>query len=386
MEFIKGYKSSGEETEDEGRIGLLKKRKRPTKKELKKNNSFITKKKLRSVKIIDCSKCPYNCNQMVSKDQQEKINALYWNSSKLSGRKSFILSNVEKDYIKRRYSPNLEKYRKQVSFKYHFTDEMENKVRVCRSFFLATLGYNRNSDAILRTCFNFDPNDSPDKLLDKRGLHKRKEQQGNIDMAQHILSYNPENHYQREKCPDKLYLPHFLTIKQMYKDFLETRVDTDTKKSMSYEIYRQTLRKRNISFCKLGVEECEECVEFFQHEVESGHTRNNLSNDCAKCDYWWDHIQRAGLSRHEYKQDALNTDQNKIFVSSDMQKVMMLPREPGMKRVMFSHRLSLYNQSFAHLGDIKKLRPIAALWHSALQGRGATEIASTFVKFLIKYR
>jgi hypothetical protein len=195
------------------------------------------------------------------------------------------------------------------------------------------------------------------------------------------MSYEPENHYQREKAPNKLYLPSFLTVRQMHADFVK-----EFDKMISYEVYRRCIQQLNISFASRGLEECEDCAEFSNHEIETKHSRMALPENCEACESWWYHIQRAGLSRMEYKKDRECVESGKFFVSSDMQKVTMLPREPGMKRVIFTHRLSLYNQSFVPLGKNITERPIAALWHSALQGRCASHISSTFLQFLIKYR
>jgi hypothetical protein len=109
----------------------------------------------------------------------------------------------------------------------------------------------------------------------------------------------------------------------------------------------------NISFASMANEECEDCIEFFEHTNISGHSKHNLPNfdGCEYCDKWFAHIQRAGWSRNQYKIDKDMQSSKKLFVSSDMQKVVMLPRAPGLKRVLFAHRLTVYNQTFAALGS-----------------------------------
>ena len=41
---------------------------------------------------------------------------------------------------------------------------------------------------------------------------------------------------------------------------------------------------------------------------------------------------------------------NEVVVSTDMQKVLMLPRMPGLKTAIFCQRLVVFHQTFAPLG------------------------------------
>ena len=73
-------------------------------------------------------------------------------------------------------------------------------------------------------------------------------------------------------------------------------------------------------------------------------------------------------------------------MSVDMQKVIMLPRLPGLKQAIFCKRLVLFNETFAPVGCWKKsktLKPTGVLWHEAIKGRSAEDVASAYVKILI---
>ena len=100
------------------------------------------------------------------------------------------------------------------------------------------------------------------------------------------------------------------------------------------------------------------------------------------------HLVNAKLCRKEYKKYAelKNTNESKWF-SVDLEKVIMLPRFPGVKTVAFAKRIVAYNLTFAPFGKWKDGRgettpPVADTWHQGEGGRSATEIASGYRAFI----
>lgn len=82
------------------------------------------------------------------------------------------------------------------------------------------------------------------------------------------------------------------------------------------------MAEENISFVKLGHEECWACEIFNLHIQKMGHDKNNLQDDCDECQRWSVHIKRAKLSRECYQKDSdLKTDSSDLVVSADLQKV-----------------------------------------------------------------
>ncbi|KAK6179795.1 hypothetical protein SNE40_012072 [Patella caerulea] len=57
----------------------------------------------------------------------------------------------------------------------------------------------------------------------------------------------------------------------------------------------------------------------------------------------------------------------------------MLPRVPGVKTCAFTRRVVAFNEPFASLGQTKT--KVTALWHEAISGRNASDIASSFWNF-----
>ena len=142
----------------------------------------------------------------------------------------------------------------------------------------------------------------------------------------------------------------------------------------------------NISFIKLGEEECDACEVHKHHECtmkerEKGekegrhqkdssegeqlgerndqtrkdgneHQKNTDSeNGCSVREAHQLHLVRANQSRMLYRADvALNNDPTKPIFSMDVQNVLMLPHLPGLKSALFTRRIILINQGIVPVG------------------------------------
>ena len=200
------------------------------------------------------------------------------------------------------------------------------------------------------------------------------------------------------------------------------------------------MRLKNISFCKLGEEECEVCLALTHQQCqninhdETARSNNNESDRlmedvataaisessyskdgnaisakervekivpgvCSVCDDWLAHIQRANESRNAYRTDAdtFHDPEDGIFyMSADMQKVIMLPRLPGVKTAVFTRRIIAYHETFAPLqptketikqwkatdNNFKQFKPLGVVWSEAIQGRFDEDVASFVHKCL----
>ena len=79
-------------------------------------------------------------------------------------------------------------------------------------------------------------------------------------------------------------------------------------------------------------------------------------------------------------------DLKTVHVSTDMQKVMLLPRIPGVKTCLFVRRLVVFHQAFAPIGATKQRirhrrhQVLACVWHEAIAGRSTADMSSTYAK------
>ena len=87
----------------------------------------------------------------------------------------------------------------------------------------------------------------------------------------HIHSYHPTvSHYRRKHAPLRKYLPCGLSVAKLYANFIDKNPDL----KLSYEKFRLIFKTLNISFAKLGEEECEECKEFENHVCPKMNEKN----------------------------------------------------------------------------------------------------------------
>ena len=176
-----------------------------------------------------------------------------------------------------------------------------------------------------------------------------------------------------------------------------------------FKTYWRQIKKKNISFSKLGEQECEVCNAHLLHECSGGFDGENSTNEssgdrtkritpdlCEVCDDWLGHMEKATESRKEYRKDADTFPGDGVFyVFTDMEKVNMLPRLPGIKTAIFTRRIIMYHETFAPLVPSKEtkkqwkerklmrnVKPLGMIWHEGIQGRMDEDVASTVIKCL----
>ena len=127
---------------------------------------------------------------------------------------------------------------------------------------------------------------------------------------------------------------------------------------------------RNTTLCSLNwAKECESCIEHGLHlnDVNNHDGAVNDNESCEACLYHEQNLQLANLqlvilSRQQYRKDRDSPEEGMCYISSDMQKVIMIPRIPGCKTVIFQPRLTVYHQTFSPHG--KANESLGIVWHS----------------------
>ena len=72
-----------------------------------------------------------------------------------------------------------------------------------------------------------------------------------------------------------------------------------------------------------------------------------------------------------------------VMAAVEMQKVVMLPRMPGVRKDIFTKRLIAFHITFAPLGGHSRNgRPIGILWNESISGRSDEDVMSTYVKYI----
>ncbi|KAG5858346.1 hypothetical protein JTB14_029657 [Gonioctena quinquepunctata] len=327
--------------------------------------------------------CRLKCSKKINFQRQQEINDHFWRLNELAQR-TLVKSWIKK-VSKKRNTTGKESSRRQHSFKYILKQENGIENFVCKTFLLSTLGYDNNNDRIIKSVRDSEFSSLTPKR-DMRGKHPKIRKIDRNIIVEHIKSFRPTiSHYRREHAPNRLYLPSDISVKKMYELF---KVNHPNFK-VSYELYRKEVCSMNISFTKLGNEECFDCEKFDLHSKSSEHTKDQLSIDCEKCNVWSKHRERYEWARQEYRKDGETnvTGTEKLTVAADLQKVIMLPRADMFKEVIFTPRIIAFNESFVPVGKFtKSVKPLAVIWHECVSGRKKEDLISTFHAFLSKNR
>ena len=324
--------------------------------------------------------CKKNCTTKIPEEQRQQINREFWSMSHYE-RRCFMLHATKRKLASRKTTA-ADSRRKHSYF--YFLNGKDGIKAVCKTFFLTTLGFQKNNDTALQNCLKSTALDSIKPGVDRRGKGPCATKIDRSLLTEHIESLNPAvSHYRREHAPQRRYLPSDVTIKTMHADF-NSRPTHHVK--CSYPVYRQTVHDMKISFVKLGQEECDKCEEFNLHD--SHHKPDSLSDSCTVCQEWSKHMRRAREARQRYREDTevdCSSRQRAVF-SADLEKVVMLPRLDMFKKVLFTRRIIAFNESFVPLGNKQELTPLAVIWHEAIAGRKRDDICSAFHTFFTTYR
>lgn len=75
-----------------------------------------------------------------------------------------------------------------------------------------------------------------------------------------------------------------------------------------------------------------------------------------------------------------------MYVSADLQKVIMLPRMDNFKVAIFTKRVIAFNESFVPIGPRSSTKPLAVIWHEGVSGRKQEDLTSCYYAFFLFYK
>ncbi|GFN81839.1 Cai-1 autoinducer sensor kinase/phosphatase cqss [Plakobranchus ocellatus] len=137
---------------------------------------------------------------------------------------------------------------KTLTYKYTLLKSNGVCVQVCKTFFLATLGFNPENDWIITQLSQTANNEFPDHahFSDNCGKHSHyKYIYG--DVVSHIKTYHPTiTQYRSAKASSRSYLPSDVILLSMYNDFKDK---TNTDKS--YSLFHKILKTTSVSLALL---------------------------------------------------------------------------------------------------------------------------------------
>ena len=101
-----------------------------------------------------------------------------------------------------------------------------------------------------------------------------------------------------------------------------------------YDNYRRYLKSLNIGLHENLTDSCTVCA---QNKIHVKTCKDQ--GKCAECKKFQKHHQRYVEARELYQKHSKEKDPDHLVFAVDMQKVVLLPRYPGLKEVVFCPRL-----------------------------------------------
>lgn len=101
-----------------------------------------------SVKPACTRLCRQECLFYITEERRQEINKTFWTLSKLQ-QKEFILSRTTREKCNKQI-----RSRRHVTYRYHLDRSNGDQTRVCKHFFLGTLGFNPGNDRFIKNIFN----------------------------------------------------------------------------------------------------------------------------------------------------------------------------------------------------------------------------------------
>ena len=198
--------------------------------------------------------CTKKCAEKITPKMRQEIYDNFWNMSSKDGQDAWMghmFEVIDPARPRLKTAGKKEKYFTRI----YYLEAEDTKLRVCQKMFLGTLGL--KSDKRIETVHKKTANTRVISISDNRGKHEPSNKFGEVivnSAKEHIKKYNLSiSHYRRNHAPKRLYISPEFSATSMHKDYCESYPD----KEVSYPYYYNMIKSMNISFVKLGEEECE---------------------------------------------------------------------------------------------------------------------------------
>ena len=322
--------------------------------------------------LLKPCKCRRLCFLKVDQQTRQDINRAFWARS-FSGRRSFLDKHVQSVFARPCSKPNrirLNINKRKYSLEYSLPTDESERERVCKVMFLHTIGV--KTDGLVTKFLGAKRTRGTEPSLADGRTRSRVHSRWQEDLIKrHINSFHPQiSHYRLLHAPKRRYLDGALTVRKLWRDF------TRKHGVVSYAKYWAVFNKENISFGQPKTDLCDMCNQAKEHAAEQG------AHSLAECQMCWGsamHKGHAAIARQHYMDDAnAKWPPATAVFAVDMQKVLLLPMMRS-KRAFFTKRLVCFNETFASLCGAQHF---CLLWHEAVAGRVAAEVASSFASLI----
>ncbi|XP_072402345.1 uncharacterized protein [Diabrotica undecimpunctata] len=314
--------------------------------------------------------CRFQCQKFTDEERQEIFNQ-FWGLGNWNLQNAFITSCTEIALPKRRRTEAVTNKGKSVTIK------LKN-MRVCKMFFLKTLDISNGRYSRILNGIS----DVGITAVDKRGRAPcpNKLSQDVIDKVKRHIDMFPKyiSHYTRHYNPRRRYLPSFLTIRKMYKCYLE-HCQENNEAPVKEWFYRRVFNTEfNLSFHHPLSDTCNKCDKF-ETSIKSCTSESDKKK--IMCERELHHRKaESGIQAKKEAKIVAETSRNEEVVSVcfDLQKTLPTPALTTNK-VFYMRVLWTYNFGVHNLG--KKCASMY-MWDESVASRGSMEVSLCLWKFI----
>lgn len=334
-----------------------------TKQDGTKQRELVSRDGKRMLRPCD-NKCRLKCSTIFTEESRHKIFKEYWDMADLQKQRHFIASCMQTITPKYRYVKADNSRRFNSAF--HLDLNGQN-IRVCKLFFMATLGINSR---IIRTVLEKQESLTKGILRPElRGKHKNHatvSEDVKNSIRNHINSIpRMESHYCRSQTK-KEYIEGSKTVAELYRDYKTSCQEQNIPYSNYLMYYGIFNNEFNLAFFNPKKDQCELCLVFL----------NANANEKIELKEKYDtHLREKELSRIEKEKDKASDN---IVCVYDLQAVLPCPTGNA-SSFYYVSKLNVFNLTVYHL---QSHEVGCYVWHEGQGQRGANEIATCVWHYL----
>ena len=317
--------------------------------------------------LLMVHQCALKCNENIPDDCKKILCENFWDIGNIDRQRDYIISHVTRKEAARSRKENS---RRKFSQSYYF-DVDGIKYQVCKRFFLQTLDVSEKFVRIALEKSSRSRTGVPSP--DRRGKHipGNKISEENIKFAtEHIDSFPRVPAHWCRRDTKKEYLEAILNRRKMY-DLYIAHCAENTKKPISFALYKELLIKKNVAFHIPRKDQC------WCHHFE---LLSEAEKTPEKIQEYELHMRRKVAANDEKSKDAQKAKGNFEYVSAnfDLEAVLYSPLFHA-KPIFYKRKLATFNLT---VFDVASKQGYCYIWPEFEGKRGANEIATCVKLFL----
>lgn len=321
----------------------------------------------RELKPTCNDKCSHKCSSKFNEEERMAIFNTYWEMTDVVKQRIFISNLIQEINPKYRYTRDVNG--RTINHAFYFYKD-DNKIRVCKQFFVATLGI---TNRCIRTVKEKIRNGTLGE--DNRGKHANHiEVSADIknSVRSHISSIPTiESHYTRAHS-EKVYIEGSKTIAQLYRDY-KSECEGKGKPYANLTMYRHIFNyEYNIAFFSPKKDQCQTCVSYQNSNEDEKKALEKEHNR---------HINEKNLSREEKTRDKGKISPLYQVACYDLQASLPTPNGQ-VSSFYYRSKLSTYNFTVCDITQKGQGSVNCYMWHEAEGKRGAIEIGTCLLHYL----